>query len=119
MSRPRFAIVALCLAGASTGAAYAHHGWSTYDEAKQTKLTLPVEKVSFGNPHAEMWSTRDGKPVYVILSPPARMVERGLTSKDLTVGKTVTVDVQPSTSSQGEWKALAITVDGKTVNLMR
>lgn len=102
-----------------TGPAFAHHGWSTYDPQKQTKLTLPVEKVSFGNPHAEMWSTKDGKPIYVILSPPGRMVDRGLKPADLTVGKTVTVDVQPSTVNAGEWRALTITVDGKTVNLLR
>jgi hypothetical protein len=37
----------------------------------------------------------------------------------LTVGKSVTVDVQPHSQRANEWKALAITVDGKDFNLMR
>lgn len=103
----------------SSGAAYAHHGWDSYDTKKQTKLTLKVEKAAVGNPHAELWSTYEGKPIYVILSPPGRMMDRGLKADMLPVGKTVIVDAQPSTETAGEWKAISITVDGKNYDLMR
>jgi hypothetical protein len=109
--------------GVSLGAlapAYAHHGWEAYDDTKQTKLTLKIDKLAFANPHGELWATHEGKPVYVLLSPPARMVDRGLTADMMPVGETVTVEVQPSTQAgSNEWKAISIAVDGKTYSLMR
>lgn len=47
------------------------------------------------------------------------MVDRDLQKDALAVGKTVTVEAQPSTTAGGEWKAQAITVEGKDYNLMR
>jgi len=47
------------------------------------------------------------------------MVDRGLQKEALKVGKTVTVNAQPHSERANEWKALAITVDGKDFNLMR
>jgi hypothetical protein len=114
----RAIILALAVA-TLPAAAYAHHGWASYDSAKQTKLTAKIDKVAFTNPHGEIWMTVEGKQLYVLLSPPGRMVDRGLNAKDLTVGKTVTVEAQPSTVNAGEWKAVSITVDGKNYNLMR
>jgi hypothetical protein len=114
----RAIILALAVA-ALPAAAYAHHGWASYDSAKQTKLTAKIDKVAFANPHGEIWMTVEGKQLYVLLSPPGRMVDRGLLAKDLTVGKTVTVEAQPSTVNANEWKAINITVDGKNYNLMR
>jgi hypothetical protein len=60
-----------------------------------------------------------GKKLEVWLSPLQRMVDRGLNKEALSVGKSVTVDAQPHTKNANEWKALAITVDGKNVDLMR
>ena len=114
----RVLILALAVA-ALPAAAHAHHGWASYDSAKQTKLTAKIDKVAFTNPHGEIWMTVEGKQLYVLLSPPGRMVDRGLNAKDLTVGKTVTVEAQPSTVNANEWKAISITVDGKNYNLMR
>lgn len=113
-------IVAAALAAVMlSGTAWAHHGWDSYDVAKQTKLTVKIEKAAVGNPHAELWAKVDGKPAYIILSPPGRMQDRGLTAEMLPVGKTVTVEVQPSKVNAGEWKAINITVDGKEYSLMR
>ena len=109
----------LALAAVLSAPAFAHHGWSTYDAAKQTKLTGTVTELKWEQPHAVLWVTHEGKKVEVWLSPLQRMVDRGLNKEALSVGKTVTVDAQPSTVKGGEWKALAITVDGKDYNLMR
>lgn len=113
-------ILATALAAAMLVApAWAHHGWDSYDVKKQAKVSVKIDKASIGNPHAELWGKVDGKDAYIILSPPGRMMDRGLTAAMLPVGKTVTVEVQPSTVTPGEWKAISINVDGKDYDLMR
>ncbi|MBI1340344.1 hypothetical protein GC169_09090 [bacterium] len=100
-------------------AAWAHHGWTAFDAGKQTDVTGVIEKVAFGNPHGELWLTVEGRSIYVELSPPARMVARGLTAEDLKIGSSVTVDAQPNLKDAAAWKAQAITVGDKTYSLMR
>jgi hypothetical protein len=104
---------------ASSPAAFAHHGWTAFDSARQQELTGVIERMAFANPHGEVWLTVEGKKLYVELSPPARMVARGLVADDLKVGTTVTVEAQPSLNDATAWKAQAITVAGKTYSLMR
>ena len=110
---------AVLSSAAITGTAFAHHGWEAYDAAKQQKVTGTVAELKWEQPHAVLWITVDGKRQEVWLSPLQRMVDRGLRKEDLTVGKTVTVDVQPHTQRANEWKAHSIMLDGKTVDLMR
>lgn len=113
-------LVSAMIAGAAvTGAAWAHHGWESYDAAKQQKVTGTIAELKWEQPHAILWVNSGGKKLEVWLSPLQRMVDRGLTKEALTAGKTVTVDAQPHTKNANEWKALAITVDGKDFNLMR
>jgi hypothetical protein len=104
---------------AITGTAFAHHGWASYDAAKQQKVTGTVAELKWEQPHAVLWITVNGRRSEVWLSPLQRMVDRGLRKEDLTVGKSVTVDVQPHTKNANEWKAHSIMLDGKTVDLMR
>jgi hypothetical protein len=114
------ALAAMALSGAAvSGSAWAHHGWSTYDPAKQQKVTGTVAELKWEQPHAILWVNSGGKKLEVWLSPLQRMVDRGLSKEALSVGKTVTVDAQPSLKEGGEWKALAISVDGKDYSLMR
>ena len=112
-------LATLALAAALSAPASAHHGWSSYDATKQQKLTGTVTELKWEQPHAILWVTHEGKKLEVWLSPLQRMVDRGLNKEALSKGKTVTVDAQPSTKQGGEWKALAITVDGKDYDLMR
>jgi hypothetical protein len=118
-------IVVAALAGlALTGAvlaipAWAHHGWETYDAAKQQEVTGTITELKWEQPHAILWIDVKGAKQEVWLSPLQRMVDRGLNKQDLSAGKTVTVEVQPHSKNANEWKALAINVDGKDVNLMR
>jgi hypothetical protein len=111
--------VAAILAAAVSGTAWAHHGWDTYDSAKQQKVSGKIAELKWEQPHAVLWITRDGKREEVWLSPLQRMVDRGLLKEALAAGKTVTVEVQPHSTNANEWKALNITVDGKDYNLMR
>lgn len=112
-------VVASIVAVATAGAAYAHHGWSTYDSAKQQKVTGTIAELKWEQPHAVLWVTREGVRQEVWLSPLQRMVDRGLQKEALAVGKTVTVEAQPHTTDANEWKALSITVDGANYDLMR
>ncbi len=113
-------VVAATLSTAAiTGTAFAHHGWETYDAAKQQKVTGTIAELKWEQPHAVLWITVKGVRQEVWLSPLQRMVDRGLRKEDLTVGKSVTVDVQPHTKNANEWKAHSIMLDGRTVDLMR
>lgn len=114
------ALAAAVLSGAAiTGTAFAHHGWDAYDASKQQKVTGKIAQLQWEQPHAVLWITRDNKREEIWLSPLQRMVDRGLQREALSVGKSVTVEVQPHAKNANEWKALAITVDGKDYNLMR
>jgi hypothetical protein len=119
----RIIAIAAIAAGLSTamlsGAAWAHHGWATYDATKQQKVTGKITELKWEQPHAVLWLDVKGQKTEVWLSPLQRMVDRGLNKEALSVGKTITVDAQPSTKAGGEWKAQAINVDGKDFNLMR
>jgi hypothetical protein len=114
------ALASLALAGtAITIPAWAHHGWESYDASKQQKVTGTITELKWEQPHAILWINTKGVKQEVWLSPLQRMVDRGLVKDALSAGKTVTVEVQPHSKNANEWKALAITVDGKDFNLMR
>lgn len=114
------ALAAAVLSSAAiTGTASAHHGWESYDAAKQQKVSGKITELKWEQPHAILWVDSGGKKLEVWLSPLQRMVDRGLLKEALAAGKTVTVDAQPHSKNANEWKALAINVDGKDYNLMR
>lgn len=113
-------IITLTLAAATlSGAAWAHHGWASYDTARQQKVTGTIAELKWEQPHAILWINSGGKRLEVWLSPLQRMVDRGLMKDALAVGKSVTVDAQPHAKNANEWKAQAIMVDGKDYDLMR
>ena len=99
------------------GPAVAHHGWSSYDAAKVIKTEGPVEVVRYQNPHGEIEITYEGKRWLVILAPPSRMTNRGLTPDMIKVGSNVSVEGYQHKTDPGEMRAERITVDGKTVEL--
>jgi hypothetical protein len=113
-------IIAIAVAMAAlSGAAWAHHGWASYDSAKEQKVSGKVAELKWEQPHAVLWVDSGGKKLEVWLSPLQRMVDRGLMKEALAAGKTVTVLAQPHTQNANEWKAINITVDGKEYDLMR
>jgi hypothetical protein len=106
---------ALNLAGK---AAWAHHGWSSYDAATVLTIEAPILTAHYQNPHSHITlKDQAGKEWHVILAPPSRMERRGIAKDALTVGKAVTVVGYPSRNVDGEMRAERMTIDGNVVEL--
>lgn len=112
------AVAGLALSGAAAiGPAWAHHGWGSYDATKTLTLDGVVEKIDPDNPHGELMLKADGKVWQVILSPPARMANRGKPIADIKVGDRVVAVGYPSKVHENEMRAERITHNGVTVEL--
>jgi len=107
-----FAVLALL-----TGAAFAHHGWGSYDAAKPVTVSGPVVTSKFENPHATITVRGSDKVWTVTLAPTSRMASRGATQNMIAVGKTISAYGYPSTVEKDEMRAERITVDGKTFEM--
>lgn len=97
--------------------AYAHHGWSSYEAGKAITVTTPVVESHYGNPHGSLVIEHEGERWDVILAPPSRMNNRGLTPEAVAPGQTVTIEAYPKRSGEKEMRAERITAGGKTVEL--
>jgi hypothetical protein len=105
-----------------TGTAFAHHGWTGYDESKPLTLTGVIREANWANPHATIKLQVDegkGKTWTATLAPLSRMEARGLTKDSLKAGSTVTVVASPNKKDSAEAKAERITIDGKSYELRR
>src|SRR4029077_3607753 len=100
-----------------TGAAFAHHGWGSYDANKPVTVTGPILTSKFENPHATI-TVRDSDKVWTVtLAPISRMSSRGATDKVVAVGQNVSAYGYSSTGEKDEMRAERITVGGKTYAL--
>ncbi len=104
-------------AGALVTAAWAHHGWSEYDSSKPLTLTGVVKESGYEHPHGHVRLETQGKTWNVVLAPPSRMENRGLSKAALNPGARVTVMGYPNRTKPDEMRAERITVNGKTVEL--
>jgi hypothetical protein len=95
---------------------WAHHGWSGYTE-KLLTLTGTVEASSYANPHGSATLKTDDKTWTVVLAPPSRMQNRGLTREMLKPGVEAKVEGYAHRTDSSELRAERITIDGKTVEL--
>jgi hypothetical protein len=102
--------------GAALPAA-AHHGWGGYDATQPLQLTGTIQEVTFENPHGTLRLQTPEKTWLVILSPPRRMINRGLQGEMLKVGGTVAVEGYPHKTDPEEMRAERISVDGQTFEL--
>ena len=100
-----------------TGAAFAHHGWGSYDAAKPVTVAGPILTSKFENPHATITVRGSDKTWTVTLAPTSRMISRGATQNVITVGNNISAYGYPSTVEKDEMRAERITVDGKTYEL--
>lgn len=101
-----------------SSAAFAHHGWGSYDATKTLTLTGAITESSYVNPHGQIRLNVEGEKNWlVVLAPPSRMKSRGLSAEMLNVGKTATVVGYPHKQVADEMRAERITVDGKTTEL--
>jgi hypothetical protein len=99
------------------GAAFAHHGWGSYDAAHPVTVAGPIVTSKFENPHATITVKGADKTWTVTLAPTSRMSSRGATQKVIAVGQNVSAYGYPSTAQRDEMRAERITVDGKTYEL--
>jgi hypothetical protein len=116
MNRLRTLGLAAAATVALAGTALAHHGWTGYQEDIQ-KLSGVIEEANYGNPHGSIQLKTTDKTWEVVLAPPSRMTNRGLTQEMLKVGTTVSVEGYKSTSDEKEMRAERISIAGKTVEL--
>ena len=100
-----------------TSAAFAHHGWGSYDAAKPVTVAGPVLTSKFENPHATVTIRGSDKVWTVTLAPTSRMTSRGAAAEIVAVGKSVSAYGYPSTVEKDEMRAERITVDGKTYEM--
>ena len=114
---PRTAAVAAGALLLAALPAAAHHGWSSYDSSKAMTVTAPVVESHYGHPHGSLKIDVEGERWDVILAPPSRMTNRGLTPEAVAVGETVTIEGYPLRSGEKEMRAERITAGGKTVEL--
>jgi hypothetical protein len=120
MTRNRCSVLVLGFAVAATslaGAALAHHGWSDYDASKVLDLAGAVGESTFGNPHGTLRLEVESKVWNVVLAPPQRMRDRGLTPEMIAPGEKVRVVGYPHREKADELRAERIIVGEKTVEL--
>jgi hypothetical protein len=113
MTLKHFAIAAVLLAAPAA----AHHGWSSYDEAKPLTVSGTFKTVSWGNPHGAGTLVRGGKTWAIVLAPTPRMEARGLTQAMIAPGKPVTLVGYARRDGTPELRIERITAGGKTVEL--
>lgn len=95
----------------------AHHGWSSYDDAKVLTVTAPLTSVTWGNPHGAAKVSWQKRSWNVVLAPVSRMEARGLTRQMLAPKKPVTLVGYPRKDGTAEMRIERVIVDGKTIEL--
>lgn len=114
MLHARIIAAAVLLVG---GSAFAHHGWDGYDSDKLTKIEGRIEAAGYENPHGTATLKTTTQTWHVVLAPPSRMTQRGLTREMLAAGTQATIEGYPHRKNTGELRAERITIDGQTVEL--
>jgi hypothetical protein len=117
MRRFALGIAVIAAASAIAAAAYAHHGWGSYDAANPITVAGQIQTLKFENPHAEIAVMGTDQRWTVTLAPTSRMTTRGATANVVAVGKTVSAFGYRSTVQKDEMRAERITVDGKTIEM--
>lgn len=110
-------VTAAVAAASGLTAAFAHHGWGSYDAAHPITVVGPIQALKYENPHAEITVKGADKVWTVTLAPTFRMSSRGASPEVVAVGKTVSAYGYPSTVTSDEMRAERITIDGKTYEL--
>lgn len=98
-------------------AALAHHGWSEYDSKNEMELKGTIEETGYSHPHGLIKLKTTEKTWNVVLAPPSRMENRGLSPEMLTVGQQATVVGYPNRKNADELRAERITINDKSIEL--
>jgi hypothetical protein len=113
----RFAAITSVALVLIAGSVSAHHGWSSYDASKELTLDGVIKASGYEHPHGHVQLEVSGKAWNVVLAPPSRMTNRGLTSEMLRPGTKARVVGYPSRNDANEMRAERITIADKTVEL--
>lgn len=97
--------------------AYAHHGWSEYDANRPLQLNGVIEESGYVHPHGFVRLKTDDKTWLVVLAPPTRMQNRGLSQDMLTAGNRATAYGYPNREKPEELRAERVTIGEKTTEL--
>ena len=97
--------------------ALAHHGWSGYDASRVLNLTGTIRDAGYEHPHGYVKLETPDKTWTVVLAPPSRMENRGLSREMLKPGTQASVVGYPNRSDPGEMRAERITIGDKTTEL--
>lgn len=116
MTFVKSAVFGTAAAFAVAGAAFAHHGWSSYTTDLVT-VEATVKTASWGNPHGALTVDRAGKTWSVVLAPVSRMESRGLAEADVKPGARVKLEGYVAKDGSPEMRIERITAGGKTVEL--
>ena len=115
MTRLSMAVLtsALALAG---GAAWAHHGWTTYSD-QEGEVSGGVEGAELGAPHG-LLKVRAADGLWnVMLAPPAAIERSGLTMAAVPKGTKITARGHKRTDGSKEIKTERLVVGAKTYDL--
>ena len=97
--------------------ASAHHGWSEYDADKPLQLSGTIEESGYSHPHGYVRLKTADKTWLVVLAPPSRMENRGLSKDMLAKGNRASVHGYPNRNKPDELRAENITIGGKKTEL--
>lgn len=97
--------------------ALAHHGWSEYDANQPLTLSGTIQESGYQHPHGFIKLKTEDKIWVVVLAPPTRMENRGLTKTMLNPGNRASVMGYPNRNHPEEMRAERITIGDKTTEL--
>ncbi len=97
--------------------AYAHHGWSEFDQNEEVTVTGVVEEPAFEYPHAKMKLNAEGETWDIIMAPPRRLNRMGVSDTNLQEGMTVTVTGHPHHENDNMMRIFEITIDDETISI--
>ena len=97
--------------------AFAHHGWSEYDASQPLQLVGTIEESGYVHPHGFVRLKTADKSWTVVLAPPSRMENRGLSKEMLAPGSRAMVEGFPNRNNLDELRAERITIGQKTTAL--
>ena len=110
-------VIGLLLLAVGVIPAAAHHGWSGYDATKELTLSGTIRASGYEHPHGGVQLETPDKTWKVVLAPPSRMENRGLTRQMLAPGTPAKVVGYPSREHPDEMRAERITIGDKTTEL--
>ncbi len=113
MKRKNLSIAAMLL----SASAFAHHGWSEYDADRPLQLTGTIQESGYSHPHGHISLKTEGKTWTVVLAPPTRMENRGLSKEMLSPGNKAIVYGYPNRNKPDELRAERIVINEKTTEL--